>query len=192
MVTEFSTSPGSLTIFGAVRVSQVPRFSDQSTIDTSRLVLRPLRVEDADEMVVVLADPSLHEFTGGQPATLDELRERYTGWVKGSGSADELWLNWIVCRNTDGAAVGTVQATILNPDADTEALVAWTIGSPWQRQGYAGEAAAGLVSWLVEQGIESVVAHVHADHQASAAVAARAGLRPTDAVVDGEVVWRRD
>ena len=70
-------------------------------------------------------------------------------------------------------------------------LVAWTIGTPWQRQGYAAEAAAGLVIWLVGRGIESVVAHVHADHQASAAVASRAGLQPTDAVVDGEVVWRR-
>lgn len=142
-------------------------------------------------MVVVLADPALHEFTGGQPATLDQLRERYAAWVKGSGSADELWLNWIVCRSTDGAAVGTVQATILNPDTDAEALVAWTIGTPWQRQGYAGEAATGLVSWLVAHSVESVVAHVHPDHEASAAVASRVGLRPTDAVVDGEVVWRR-
>jgi RimJ/RimL family protein N-acetyltransferase len=142
-------------------------------------------------MVVVLADPALHEFTGGEPATLEEMRQRYAAWVRGSGSADELWLNWIVCRSTDGAAVGTVQATIVNLDADPEAMVAWIIGTPWQRQGYAGEAAAGLVSWLVGQGIGSVVAHVHADHQASAAVASRVGLRPTDAVVDGEVVWRR-
>jgi RimJ/RimL family protein N-acetyltransferase len=168
--------------------------SDQSTIVTSRLVLRPLRVEDAAEMVVVLADPALHEFTGGEPATLDELRDRYAALVEGSGSADELWLNWIVRRSSDGAAVGTVQSTILKSDteSETEALVAWIIGSPWQGQGYAGEAAAGLVSWLVEQGIQSVTAHIHADHQASAAVAARAGLRPTDAVVDGEVVWKRD
>lgn len=142
-------------------------------------------------MVVVLADPALHEFTGGQPATLEETRQRYAAWVRGSGSADERWLNWIACRGTDGAAVGTVQATIVNLDTGTEALVAWTIGTPWQRQGYAGEAAAGLVSWLGGHGIESVVAHIHADHQASATVASRAGLRPTDAVVDGEVVWRR-
>jgi RimJ/RimL family protein N-acetyltransferase len=162
-----------------------------STIVTSRLVLRPLRVGDAEEMVTVLADPALHEFTGGQPATLDELRQRYTAWVEGSGSDEELWLNWIVCRGSDGVAVGAVQSTILHLDTGTEALVAWTIGTPWQRQGYAAEAAAGLVSWLVGEGIESVVAHVHADHHASATVASRAGLRPTDAVVDGEVVWRR-
>jgi RimJ/RimL family protein N-acetyltransferase len=164
--------------------------SDDSTIVTSRLVLRPLRVEDAEEMVDVLSDPALHEFTGGSPATLAELRDRYASWVEGSGSSDELWLNWIACRRTDGVAVGTVQATVMHPGADAMADVAWTIGTPWQRQGYAGEAAIGLVQWLTGQGIESVVAHVHPEHTASAGVASRAGLRPTAELADGEVVWR--
>lgn len=67
MVTEFSTSSGSMTIFGAVVVVRVAELGRESTIVMSRLVLRRLRVEDAEEMVVVLADPALHEFTGGQP-----------------------------------------------------------------------------------------------------------------------------
>lgn len=162
---------------------------DDAVIVTSRLVLRPLHVDDADEMVVVLADASLHEFTGGEPASHGELRARYAQWVEGSGSSDELWLNWIVRRSADAVAVGAVQATVDDPQA--EALVAWTIGVPWQGQGYATEAAIGLVEWLVGCGIESVAAHVHADHRASSAVAARAGLRRTSEVCDGEVVWRR-
>ena len=115
---------------------------DATTIATARLVLSPLVQGDADEMVVVLADPALHEFIGGQPASLDELRVRYAELVLGSGSAAELWLNWIVRRASDSVAVGTVQATVLDPDARPSAMVAWTIGSPWQRQGYASAAAA--------------------------------------------------
>src|SRR6059058_1563399 len=95
-----------------------------------------LRIADADEMVAVLADPALHEFTGGRPATLNELRDRYGSWVNGSGSAAELWLNWIVRRRVDGAAVGTVQATVMQLDAGVTAMVAWTIGTAWQGQGY--------------------------------------------------------
>src|SRR4029450_1580156 len=44
---------------------------------TERLLLVPLRPEDADEMVDVLADPRLHQFIGGPPATLEEPRGRY-------------------------------------------------------------------------------------------------------------------
>lgn len=44
------------------------------TIETDRLVLTPLREDDADEMVKVLASPDLYVFTGGEPPTLDDLR----------------------------------------------------------------------------------------------------------------------
>ena len=170
--------------------SEVPGSLDASTIVTSRLSLRGLSIADADEMATVLADPALHEFTGGQPATLDELRDRYAKWVEGSRSADEVWLNWIVRRAADDAAVGTVQATIVDLDKAPTAFVAWIVGSSWQGNGYASEAASALVQWLVTQRIESVMAHVHPDHRASAAVAARAGLQPTSVIVDGEVEWR--
>jgi RimJ/RimL family protein N-acetyltransferase len=175
------------TVYGLGMIALV----DDAVIATERLVLRPLQVDDVGEMAVVLADPALHEFTGGAPATLDGLRARYETWVEGSGSPDELWMNWIVRRIADAVAVGTVQATIIDPDGTATALVAWTIGVPWQGQGYAGEAAVGLVEWLIGCGADSVIAHIHPDHQASAAVAGRAGLRPTAELSDGEVVWRR-
>jgi len=151
-----------------------------------------LRPADADEMVAVLGDPALHEFTGGRPATLDELRGRYTSWASGSGSSDELWLNWVVRRRIDSAAVGAVQATVLRPDKVPTSDVAWTVGIGWQGHGYATEAAVALVQWLFECGSETVIAHIHPDHSASARVAAATGLRPTDRLVDGEIEWRLD
>ena len=58
-----------------------------SSIATARLVLNPLRVEDAEEMVSVLGDPALHEFTGGQPSTLAELQRSFRGVDAGFGFA---------------------------------------------------------------------------------------------------------
>ncbi|RSS52333.1 GNAT family N-acetyltransferase, partial [Streptomyces sp. WAC07061] len=48
-----------------------------------------------------------------------------------------------------------------------------------------------LVGWLGAQGVGTVVAHVHPDHAASAAVAAAAGLAPTGRWQDGEARWER-
>jgi RimJ/RimL family protein N-acetyltransferase len=48
-----------------------------------------------------------------------------------------------------------------------------------------------MVGWLDAQHVSSVTAHIHPEHAASAAVASSAGLRPTDVIEDGEVVWRR-
>jgi len=164
--------------------------SDVSTIVTDRLTLTPLLVGDADEMVGVLADPVLHGFIGGEPATLDELRDRYRLLVAGSGRDTEQWLNWVIRRRSDSAAIGTVPATVMNPDHDPVAFVAWTIGVGWQRQGYATEATVAVVDWLVDRGVGFIVAHIHPDHSASATVAMRAGLQPTEELVEGEVVWQ--
>jgi RimJ/RimL family protein N-acetyltransferase len=47
-----------------------------------------------------------------------------------------------------------------------------------------------MVGWLREQGVTTLVAHVHPDHKASARVAAALGLIATATVVDGEIRWQ--
>jgi RimJ/RimL family protein N-acetyltransferase len=147
-------------------------------------------VADAEELAPVLEDDRLHEFIGGRPLTLPELRDRYGRLVAGSPDAGEVWLNWVVRSRFDETAVGTVQATVAMSSVPPTAHVAWVIGVAWQGRGLASEAARGLVDWLRANGVGDVYANVHPDHHASAAVATRAGLHPTDAVEDGERVWR--
>ena len=165
-------------------------FGELPTITTERLLLSPLRVEDAPELVAVLADERLHEFIGGRPATLEELQDRYASLVAGSPDPEEVWLNWIARRRFDSQAIGTMQATLRGDDGHFAAQVAWVVGVAWQGRGFASEAARALVEWLRSQGAQEIVAHVHPRHRASAGVAAGAGLSPTDQEVDGEQVWR--
>lgn len=162
-----------------------------SAIQTARLDLVPLRADDADEMVGVLADAALYAFTGGSPPDLANLRDRYDRLLRGwSANGMEQWFNWIVRLRSTGEAIGFVQATVR--DAVSVAEIAWLIGTTWQRRGYAAEAASSLVGWLETVGVREIVAHVHPRHAASAGVATRAGLTPTGALdADGEQLWRR-
>ena len=137
-------------------------------------------------MAGVLNDERLHEFVGGRPLSVSELRERYEALVAGPRHTAVRWLNWIVRLRADEMPIGTVQATV----ADRTATIAWVIGADWQNQGFASEAACAVVDWLRARGIDAVEAHVHPDHVASARVAAKAGLEPTGEIVDGEQVWR--
>jgi RimJ/RimL family protein N-acetyltransferase len=164
---------------------------EADTIGTERLLLTPLGTGDAEEMVEVLADPRLHQFTGGRPATLEELRARYAAMTAGSSDPDELWRNWVVRRRADAQAVGTVQATLYRHQEGWSVQVAWVVGVPHQGQGYAAEAARALVAWLTSHDVHDIVAHIHPGHEASERVARQAGLQPTGDQVDGEVVWRR-
>jgi RimJ/RimL family protein N-acetyltransferase len=177
---------------------------------TGRLDLLPLRVRDADEMAEALSDPALHTFIGGAPSTAVQLRARYARLTANSPDPAVSWCNWVIRLRDRPGAVGTVQATVTGygTGASGEATpatpaasmtpvrgsgltaeIAWVVGTPWQGRGIATEAARALVHWLTGQQVTTVVAHVHPDHAASAAVARAAGLHPTDRWHDGEVRW---
>jgi RimJ/RimL family protein N-acetyltransferase len=159
-------------------------------IQTPRLTLEPLRVDHAAEMVEVLGDPRLYEFTGGRPPPLDELGAQYAFQVAGhSPDRRHGWLNWIVRERAGGAAVGTVQATLTAADARLEAEIAWVIGTAYQRRGYAKEAAGAIVGWLRGHGAAAVIAHIHPNHVASMGVARHLGLTPTSVIEGGETRW---
>jgi RimJ/RimL family protein N-acetyltransferase len=158
-------------------------------LDCARLVLDPLDVRDAGDMVGVLADPTLYAHTGGEPPDLVTLQERYARQARGrSPDGSELWLNWIARTRGTGRAVGYVQVTY-DVDRGTADL-AWVIGTEHQRRGYATEAAGAVVDWLAaHQCVRRVTAHIAAANQPSQAVATRLGFVPSDEIERGETVW---
>jgi RimJ/RimL family protein N-acetyltransferase len=157
-------------------------------LTTARLVLEPLRVAHAREMVSVLDDPLLRRYVGGESATLGELEARYARQVRGrSADGAQRWVNWVVRLRSSDAAVGFVQATI---DAESGvADLAWVVGSRFQGRGLAGEAASAMASWLRRSGVTGLTAHIHPGNSASEGVARSVGLEPTATVVRGEVRW---
>jgi RimJ/RimL family protein N-acetyltransferase len=157
-------------------------------ISTARLDLLPIQPEHAEEMSGVLSDPALYEFIGGQPPAVTELRSRYQSWAAGSPDPAQSWHNWVIRLREEGCLAGWVQATVSGL-SDRAAEVAWVVGKPWQSRGIATEAARGVVDWLERQGVGTITAHIHPDHQASAAVARAAGLAPTAEMHDGELRW---
>jgi RimJ/RimL family protein N-acetyltransferase len=166
-------------------------------ITTGRLVLEPLRVEHAGEMLAVLAAPELYTFIGGGPPTLPQLQARYRQMVAGPPAGRQVgWLNWVIRQQQDGRLTGTVQATIWPEPGDgtqpvLRASVAWVVGVPWQGRGIAAEAARALIGWLRAHEVTAIMATIHPANAASSAVARRAGLTPTADVVDDEIVWTR-
>lgn len=150
---------------------------------TARLDLEPLTVEHADEMVRVLADPALYVVTGGEPPSLDDLHERYRRQTAGaSPDGTETWHNWVLRPRSTGEAVGFVQATVTGDVAE----LAWVVGTAYQGQGYAAEAAAAVRDAMTSAEIRACIAP---GHTASERVARRLGLVATEETVDGETVW---
>jgi RimJ/RimL family protein N-acetyltransferase len=148
-------------------------------ISSRRLTLVPLSPEDADEMAAVLADPDPEQ----------ELRARYKRWTAESPDPEVSWCNWVIQLRNPRCLTVKVQATISTAD-EPLAEVAWVVGTSWQGQGIATEAARALISWLGHQSVHFAIAHIHPRHWASATVAAATGLTPTAQLEDGETRWQ--
>ena len=126
-------------------------------LSTERLVLEPLGPEHATELAPVLDDPALHAYTGGEPATEEELRARFTRQAAGhSPDGSEGWLNWVARDRATRAPVGIVQATIGEDAGGRTAAVAWTVATSRQGEGLATEAARAAMDWLRARSSSSV------------------------------------
>ena len=159
-------------------------------IETERFFVEPLSVSHADEMVGVLADPSLYEFIGGEPPTGDDLERRYEAQCVGqSGDGSQWWLNWVIRTKTSGRLIGFVQATISRESTDLSADISWVVAPEAQRKGAATAAAHAMIGWLRLQSVGTFAAHIRPDHAASITVAKRLGFAPTTTIDNGEIRW---
>lgn len=157
-------------------------------LHSERLDLLPIGPEHAEELAAALADPALHAFTGGSPATADDLRVRYARLAAGSPTPPRPGAT----GRCGCAPTAASPATSRPPSAPGPPRLAWVVGTPWQGRGLATEAARALLSHLAATGVSTVTAHIHPDHHASAAVARALGLTPTGEQQDGETRWQAE
>jgi RimJ/RimL family protein N-acetyltransferase len=159
-------------------------------ITTARLLLEPLSVGHAPSMVAVLAEPSLYEYTGGEAPSLKLLEHRYAVQAVGhSDDGSQWWLNWVVITRDLCRPVGYVQATVEDDGSRLVADIAWVVSPTWQGNGIASEATRAMVEWLRSNGVHSLTAHIHPNHQASMKVAQNQALHATSSKKDGETRW---
>jgi RimJ/RimL family protein N-acetyltransferase len=160
---------------------------------TDRMHLRPVTVNDADEMAAIFADTRLYTFTRGTPSTLEALRSTFARLEAARTASATAQLNWVVRHRDEDQAIGMLQAIFT--DGGQAAEIAWVIGVAWHGQGLATEATQAVVAWLDAHGVRTITAWIRPDHHASAAVARRAGLTPCgeyrDTELHREQRWRR-
>ena len=149
-------------------------------LSTDRLALVPLSGEHVGPVFAHFADAELYRYMAGEPpATRDALRAEFERLARGSGREDERWLNWLAPRREDRAFVGWHQATL----AGTRASIAWVTFPVQRRSGYAREAAAAVVAWLVSQGAREIVAQSDERNLASRRTAESLGFVPDPAPI---------
>ena len=109
------------------------------------------------------------------PESLAKLQARYK-FLESRSSPDqsEAWLNWAVRLKSDETCVGVVQVTL---PRDGRAQLAYEIGVPFWRRGFATEACRRVIESLFNQGATEVRAELDTRNVASIALLERLGFK---------------
>jgi len=113
-----------------------------TTLETRRLVLRPLRWEDAPRIQLLFSNPNVRRYMDGSiphPYPDNGAEEFLERWLP-QLETREIY-TWAILRKDHPEDQGLIGVVSLTPASDTDHRGFW-LGEPWWRQGYMTEAAA--------------------------------------------------
>lgn len=113
-------------------------------LETRRLFLREMNMDDYDALYTVLADTDIMQH---YPYTFDEKRVRE--WIKRNTDRyrDNGFGLWAVCLKGTGEMIGDCGLTLQNIDGKMLPEIGYHIRKDCQHKGYAREAARAVLEW---------------------------------------------
>jgi ribosomal-protein-alanine N-acetyltransferase len=116
------------------------------TLKTERLTLEPLRPDHAEAMYDGFNDPRMYTWIDvPPPASVEDLRDRFARIATPYAPTGELWLNWPMRVEQEGAYAGLIEATMR---ADRVVYLAYFVFTRFSRQGLAREACRVVIDHL--------------------------------------------
>ena len=113
-------------------------------LETDRLFLREMNIDDFDALYKVLADRDIMQH---YPYTFDE--KRVSDWIERNMNRyrDNGFGLWAVCLKDTGEMIGDCGLTLQNIEGEMLPEIGYHIRADHQRKGYAKEAAAAVRDW---------------------------------------------
>jgi RimJ/RimL family protein N-acetyltransferase len=147
------------------------------SIDTERLVLRPLRGDDLDALATLHAECSFWQYPLGRGQTLEEARE-FLQRVLDENAEQGFGMAAVVDHGSgDLAGWAGLSIPAFLPVVLPAVEVGWRLGSAWRERGYATEAGAAWVEWGFESlGLDRIVSIFEPANVASGRVMEKLGF----------------
>ena len=113
-------------------------------LETDRLLLREMNMDDFDALYKVLSDSDIMQH---YPYTFDE--KRVSDWIERNMNRyrENGFGLWAVCLKDTGEMIGDCGLTLQNIEGEMLPEIGYHIRADHQRKGYAKEAAAAVRDW---------------------------------------------
>lgn len=153
-------------------------------IETPRLVLRHLTMDDVDALYALYRDPEIRRYFPEGTLTYEETREEVAWFLNGHPAHPELGL-WATVYTPTGACIGRCGLLPWTIDGRAEVEVAYLLDKTYWGQGLATEAAQAIVRYAFDHlHLTRLVCLIDEGNQPSINVATKIGMRFEAAMED--------
>ena len=158
-------------------------------LETERLLLRPMTIDDIDPLLRVFTDPAVMQSFGGQLFDREQMEQ----WVRRNLSHQDrhgYGLFSVVLRE-DGVIVGDCGLEHMDIDGVAEVEVGYDFRSDYWGRGLATEAATAVRDHAFHDlGVERLISLIRPDNSASCRVAEKIGMVHERDLPRGDIPYR--
>lgn len=153
---------------------------------TPRLVLRPIRDGDAEDLAAYRSIPEVCRYVPFEPMDTAVVRRRIGEWQRSELTGDDQAMFLAVEHRESGRVIGDLMLRLVSERHGT-GEVGWVLHPGSSGQGFATEAAHGVLHVaFCDLGLRRMVARLDAENAASEALATRLGMRCEARLVENE------
>lgn len=119
-------------------------------IKTKRLLLRTLRIEDAEAIFRYRADSISNRYQGWVPTTIDDVYEFTKNRVSSTIDLFDTWYQFVIIEMENKKLIGDLGIHFLDLDKK-QAEIGITLDKNYHKRGYATEALKETINYLFNQ-----------------------------------------
>jgi len=145
---------------------------------TDRLVLRPWRLDDAEQALRVYGESDVAKWLSpamDRVQDISAMRLVLEQWIAESDALDLPAGRWAIERRDDGQVIGGAVLLPL-PPGDEDLEMGWALRPDVWGKGYATETATALARWAFDAGYDEIFAVARPKNSRGGAVARRIGM----------------
>jgi RimJ/RimL family protein N-acetyltransferase len=144
---------------------------------TDRLILRPIRIDDADLIFNYRSDTFVNQYQGWIPKSVEEVRDFINYKVSFEITLPGTWYQFVILQKDNGNLIGDIGIHFLNVD-DFQVEIGCTLDKHYHNSGFATEALTSTIGFLFNKlNKRRIIASIDPRNDSSIKLMERLGFR---------------
>lgn len=145
-------------------------------IETNRLILRPINLDDKNEIFKYRSDTQTNKYQGWIPKTIDDV-ENFIGKTSRQINEPETWFQFVIIEKERQKLIGDLGIHFFDSE-NKQVEIGCTLNKDFQNKGYATESVKCIIDYLFKNlNKHRIITSIDPDNKNSIRLVERIGFR---------------